>query len=263
MEDFGLFLELELARVRAKNPRYSMRAFANKLGLEPSQLSKILNGKRSPTEQTIIKILSRLGIRPETYETKLALRRERLKNKIATFRTSKLEMSKASKVAEWPFGSWVEIVAFLSLELNFEKKDVASISKLIGVSVAETREILERLESQGLVTVDDDGIYSKNSRPVADDYLQSSEFRRELQKRFLKKAASSIDAVPVDRRKNGTLTFTLNRQLIPKLQSKIDQFLKSVNAVSMAESHEFDACYNLTIALYPLIEEPGWEHGEK
>ena len=39
-------LSNEYTKARAKNPSYSLRAFSNRLGIQVSALSEILNGKR-------------------------------------------------------------------------------------------------------------------------------------------------------------------------------------------------------------------------
>jgi hypothetical protein len=53
-------LSRELAKRKNKNSRYSMRAFANALGLDPSALSRILSLKQELSLQCCIKICQRL-----------------------------------------------------------------------------------------------------------------------------------------------------------------------------------------------------------
>jgi hypothetical protein len=61
MSDFHLeFLRKELARRQAKNPSYSLRAFANHLDLHASALSRILNQKQELSLNSCKTILARL-----------------------------------------------------------------------------------------------------------------------------------------------------------------------------------------------------------
>jgi transcriptional regulator with XRE-family HTH domain len=53
-------LEAELSRRRARNPRYSLRAFAGSLGLDHSTLSQILRGERRLTLRMAERLEKRL-----------------------------------------------------------------------------------------------------------------------------------------------------------------------------------------------------------
>ncbi|MFN8572092.1 MAG: DUF4423 domain-containing protein [Gemmatimonadaceae bacterium] len=56
IQSFRQFLQGELARRCAENPRYSLRAFAQRVGVDHSTLSQILRGKRRLTARTIERI---------------------------------------------------------------------------------------------------------------------------------------------------------------------------------------------------------------
>lgn len=60
--EFRLFLQDELVRRCKKNPRFSLRAFARTLAIEPSALSKILHGKRALTPKMLLRIATQLGM---------------------------------------------------------------------------------------------------------------------------------------------------------------------------------------------------------
>jgi transcriptional regulator with XRE-family HTH domain len=61
-QDFRSFLQDELEKRCKKNPRFSLRAFARTLDVEPSALSKILHGKRSLTPKMLLRMASQLGL---------------------------------------------------------------------------------------------------------------------------------------------------------------------------------------------------------
>jgi uncharacterized protein (TIGR02147 family) len=58
-------LQQELERRIEKNPRYSLRAFASSLGVNPGALSQILSGTRYPSYKMAVKILQALALSPE------------------------------------------------------------------------------------------------------------------------------------------------------------------------------------------------------
>ena len=59
---FRRFLHGELTVRQARNKRYSMRAFANYLGIAPATLSQLMRGTRPMTERTIRKLGFRLAL---------------------------------------------------------------------------------------------------------------------------------------------------------------------------------------------------------
>jgi plasmid maintenance system antidote protein VapI len=67
-QDFRSFLQDELDKRCKKNPRFSLRAFARTLEVEPSALSKILHGKRALTPKMLMRMASQLGLPEQEIE---------------------------------------------------------------------------------------------------------------------------------------------------------------------------------------------------
>jgi len=59
---FREILEHELLRRRARNPRYSLRAFARQLGTHHSTLSQLVAGERRLTPRAVRRLGMRLGL---------------------------------------------------------------------------------------------------------------------------------------------------------------------------------------------------------
>lgn len=66
--DFRLYLRKVLAEKCARNPKYSLRAFARKIGLSPSHLSRVTNGSAGISIAAAYKLA--LGLDLSTEETK-------------------------------------------------------------------------------------------------------------------------------------------------------------------------------------------------
>ena len=60
--DLPALLDTELRRRRARNPRYSLRAFARALGTDHGTLSRIMRRERRLTARTIRRVGARLGL---------------------------------------------------------------------------------------------------------------------------------------------------------------------------------------------------------
>jgi transcriptional regulator with XRE-family HTH domain len=61
-KDIRNYLKEELVRRRSRNPNYSIRAFANFLGISDSFLSKILRGKNLVSHAMLLELGKRLNL---------------------------------------------------------------------------------------------------------------------------------------------------------------------------------------------------------
>lgn len=62
---FRYWLQRQFAERCKKNPRYSLRAFARFLSMDPSSLSQILSGKRSVSKKKIQLICQRISVQEQ------------------------------------------------------------------------------------------------------------------------------------------------------------------------------------------------------
>src|SRR3954471_19624664 len=67
-DDFRAFLGARLRAARKRNPRFSLRAFARRLGVDHSTLSQILRGKRRLTARQAALMGKRLGLAAEAIQ---------------------------------------------------------------------------------------------------------------------------------------------------------------------------------------------------
>ena len=65
---FAAVLRAELTRRCARNPSYSLRAFARALDVDHATLSQILRGRRALTRDTLLQLGRRLGLEPSRLE---------------------------------------------------------------------------------------------------------------------------------------------------------------------------------------------------
>jgi transcriptional regulator with XRE-family HTH domain len=65
-------LRNKLSELQNQNPRFSLRAFARRIGMNPGGLSALLNGKRSVSIKIAQRISERLMLDPQERATLLA-----------------------------------------------------------------------------------------------------------------------------------------------------------------------------------------------
>lgn len=244
----------ELERRKEKNTRYSLRAYAKHLKMEPSLLSKIIRGKVVPSSRTVAKLVSSFGIDEEKKASLLKKYKSDKDDKTFKYQQGKSSFLKVKSSDESIFGSWNELVVFSTLGLK-QKSTLEDISRRLDVSISELDNILFQLKKKGLI--DKEGhFFSLRVNQIADEVpVISNELKKDIQKKFLAEAIKKIDEVDIEDRLNGTLTFPLDKKLLPKVKQKIANFMAELNGVSTSKSTRVTDVYNLTLALYPLRKD--------
>src|SRR6185437_6761443 len=126
---FRQLLQEELAKRCARNPRYSLRAFARYFSLDHSTLSQLLRGRRRFTQRAIERMGARLSLPPDMITQFVEL--ERVPTESWTSRELRqLSRDAAVSVAEWHHHAILELTRLASF-----KPDVRWISRVLDVPV--------------------------------------------------------------------------------------------------------------------------------
>lgn len=244
----------ELVRRKEKNKRYSLRAYAKQLSVEPSLLSKIMREKITPTSKTVSKLIASLSLDAQKKTELLALYKFEKESNVQKYQQGKSSFMKVKSGDVAAFGSWDELVVFSTLGLK-EKNTIEDLSCRLDIPAEELKNILILLQQKGLIYKD--GIqYCLQVKQVADEIpVNSNQVKKDIQKKFLTEAVKKIDEINIEDRLNGTLTFTVDRTLLPKVKQKIASFMAELNGMSTSKSTQVTEVYNLTLALYPLRKD--------
>ncbi len=239
-------LQNELVSRYRKNPRYSLRAFAKSLEIEPSALSKILRGKRRLTSSMQMRIGHRMGMSPVEMEK---FRESESSKEEATFET--LSSDAFQVMADWYHYAIVELS-----KIERFKSDVRWISRALGISVNEANAALERLERLKIIERDESGKITSTAlnRTIAepsDSYRTSA--ARLFQKQILQKAVDAVEIVSLDRRENSGVTMAINLAKLPEAEAIIRKFRRSLMAL-LETGDTKQEVYQLAVALYPLTQ---------
>jgi transcriptional regulator with XRE-family HTH domain len=142
---FRRMLQEELALRCARNPRYSLRAFARYLGLDHSTLSQLLRCRRRFTRRTIERVGKRLALAPAMITQFVEL--ERTPTEPWTSRELRqLSRDAALTLAEWHHHAILELTRLTSF-----RPDVRWISRVLDVPVDVVNVAITRLTRLGLL----------------------------------------------------------------------------------------------------------------
>ncbi len=220
----------------SKNPSYSKRSFAKRIGIDQSMLGKLMSGKLKPSEKMTEYLQSVLRL-ASSDSTGKPSRYSLLPGKILETLLSDLK-----------FFTVMELAKTKSFEGSLKY-----ISQRIDTSERHVQMLLENMQKINLAKK------RKNKWEISPNnfcwtqFEQTTNVKKEYQKRVLEKAIESIDTVAFEERENANLVFAIPQDKVTLLKRVIDEFLDKVNNISVAED-ESDEVYQLAVALYPVTQ---------
>ena len=244
----------EFAACRRKNPRYSLRAFANRLGVVPSALSDWMAGKRAVSPSMAERVMRSLNL--DSRQTSLVLGRLRAENHLLKVAHAAaggspekaftlLESDTYHVIADWYYFavlSLAETTAFVA------KPDW--IAERLGISQDQARDALERLMRLKLLVMDTQGKVVPTGRQLrTTSDVPDATLRRCLHQN-LERARESLDRDPVEVRDFSSITMAIDPDLLPEAKALIQKFRR--NLCQLLESGAKREVYKMNIELFPL-----------
>lgn len=252
MHTHSVILQNELTRRLAKNPSYSLRAFAKSLGLSPSALSEIISGKRGISLKKGSDLLSRMEL-PEQEEREFidsikSTKKSKTSKKLDSLDSDykQLTLDSLKVVCDWYH------FAILNLaKIKGAKSDFKWIASKLSISQIEAKLALERLSRLELIETKN-GFLKRTEAQLKTTDGVPSKYIRKLQRDLLEKAIASLDQVEVERRDITSMVMAIDPKDMEKAKEDIKEFRRKF-------SNQFEAglkkeVYSLTISLIPLSE---------
>lgn len=243
---FRQFLQAELVRRCKINPRYSLRAFARLLTIEPSALSKILSGKRSVTPETFQRFSTQLALGPE----KRHLYVVGAKRKGATsydLDEARLTLDAFQTIADWYHMAILELTGVSGF-----RSDARWIARALGISIAEASDAVERLIRMRLLRVTPRGRMTAGSgESTTIGSADTAAALRSMQRQVLALATHALDETPAAERDQSTMTMAVNLKRLPEAKERIKDFRRELCAF-LEEKVPHEEVFQLSISLFPV-----------
>lgn len=230
---------------KQKNPRWSQRAFASKIGLSSGALSEILKGKRPLSSQLKKKISSRLQFSPleeaDFFEDHLPqhLRTHRLEY-------YKLTTDQFHLISDW----WHYGILNLMNTKGFNSSPTW-IGQRLGLNSKIIEEAWERLMRLNLIKRQGKKfIRTYNRLETSDELLNLSVQKSHV--KDLELIEKSITQVAPEFRDHTSMTVVVNKKSIAKAKELIRLFQDRFS--DETEVKDGDEVYKLSISFYPLTQ---------
>jgi uncharacterized protein (TIGR02147 family) len=248
--DYRPWLCEEFTKRCQRNPSYSIRAFANLLGVNSSSLSQILAGKRKISSKMLASFIDKIGAEPQTKDAllKYALSKSK-KNQIESMDASEIyrqmTLDTFAIISEWYHYAIME----LTFVTNF-KNAPGWIGSKLGISADEARIAIERLKRLNLLE-EKDGVLRKTETFTTNfSNGLTSLAHKKFQKHILTEALNAIDEVPQEEKDITSMTIAIDEKKIPEARLLIKKFRRDL--CLFMEDGEQTRVYTLAVQLYPI-----------
>ena len=240
-------MHIKFSDLKEKNSSYSLRSFARKLKMSPSEISEILNGKRNISLKKGKHILNELFIDPSESSRILT----KIRNK------SKIKENKVDETFDELSLDYFKVIsdlyyfAILSLAETEDFIDEPEwISGCLNISINESRKAIDILKKINLLEMNKDGKWqaSGNQFSTPSDIANMSIRKNHFQS--LELAKKSLETDDVDSRDFSGVTMAINPQKIPEAKNMIKEFRRIL--CDFLEDGDQKEVYRLNVQLFGL-----------
>jgi uncharacterized protein (TIGR02147 family) len=239
-----LWLQRQFTERCKKNPRYSLRAFAKFLSIDPSSLSQILSGKRPLSKKNVQAICQKLSANPQEIKSFGLMKA----NEIVDADYMQVSLDTFAIISDW--------YHFAILELTFVsgfKADAKWISKKLSITTEEAKSAVERLKRSGLL-LEANGLLVKSSKLLTNrSDVNTSAAHKELQRQIIEKALLAIDECAAEEKDITSMTMAIDISNINKARELTRKYRREMCA--LLEDGEQTQVYHLGIQLYPISKK--------
>jgi uncharacterized protein (TIGR02147 family) len=238
-------LHAQFQAAQLKNPAFSLRAFAKRLGLAHSALSEILNGKRRVSLKLAKRLLERSDIDPQKSRAILKLFDRDQETSAAAY--TPLDMEQFKIISEWFH------FAILSLaETSDFRDEPAWIADRLNIRTRDAEQALKRLEDLAFLKRGKSGkLKASGIQYTTSDDVKSLALRR-CHAQNLELAKNALETVEISERDFTSLTLALDPEQLPLAKKLIRKFQDEFEA-TLPSKRKLEV-YKLCMQFFPLSQ---------
>ncbi len=245
MKTLNQFLLAKFDTIKASNPRFSLRALAQKADISPGHLSEILTGKRGVTGKNLEKLSAALRLTPDDVATAQRFLDSEKDRKKAT-----QSIEKVLTQQEFAEISGIEYFLVLAaMDLSIDNLDVSAIARKTGLSEEQAEAVINKFLKLGILENRDNGSFNKSLRSLCTESDIPNFDVQRFHKDTLDKTKEIFPEVPTAKREMVYMTMAINPKNIPAAKKEIEKCWKKVyTKLSQGPRTEI---YTLGIQLVP------------
>jgi len=245
-------LRSELAARCERNPRYSLRAFANFLDIDHASLSQIMRGARACTTQSIRRLGARIGLTADEISRYVAVAELKIDQAQPAAGSRKLADDAAALL-----GSWSAFAILELMQLEEFRPDVRWIARMLGIESDEVQIMLQHLIRLDFLQMKETGKWVDLSGGAIyrEDQFTLMVLER-IARRSLEAQLASARNAPEAPRLHGSLTLAVDESKLRALIGTAERMLADAGADKRGPAAATRRLYHFEVNCYPLSTEP-------
>ncbi|MCJ8275860.1 MAG: TIGR02147 family protein [Bdellovibrionales bacterium] len=242
-ELFRDYINSHIQKAKSSNPSYSMRAFAKKVKMNPGVVSQLLSGKRKFSTKTIDKICDELFLSP-TQRMEILEKSEDQKGKVKI-----LEQSVFETMSNWSYDAFLALIQTKSFRM-----DLPWISKRLGVSPKNVRDMISNLLELGLIKIENERYVP--ATPSTQIFVggNTTAALKKLQMDANALSRVALENEHISRRFHGTDTLAIDPRKMEEAKAYIREFRKKF-CINSESNGDHARIYQLNISFYPIDQD--------
>jgi uncharacterized protein (TIGR02147 family) len=236
-QDYRSFLKATLSDRTASSSRYSLRAFADKLGISTSFMSEVVNSKKNLSVELAFKIAIKLELTDletqylcllvQLEQEKDPLYREQLIQRLndlnPTRKGQDLTVDLFKSISEWYHSAILELTYLQGLKLN-----AASAARKLGINKSDAEIAIERLIRLNLLERDENGRLQKvHSFVYSETQIPNSAFKS-FHSQILALAAAAVQKQTPSERISATDIMAIDSKYLGQVDRLSREFSAAV-----------------------------------
>jgi uncharacterized protein (TIGR02147 family) len=268
--DYRAFIKDAIEEKRSRNPGFSYRCAANRIGISSGSLTRVLNGSRHAGTALLGKLIPFLGLKKREAEYfSLLVQFESVKEETAR-RLCYQEILKLRAERNKPvpdenhlfFEQWYHVALFELLRTIKDPVDYSKLGSLLqpAISESKTRKALELLERLGYIKKSADAVMCTTEPFLTTGDTWESVAIHGFQVAISELAASALDTVPKRERDFSTLTMALSEDAFTKIRQILQRARSEIAAVEKTCTDP-ERVYQINFQCFPLSVKK--DHGNE
>lgn len=263
--DFRSFLKNELEYRKGINPAYSYRSFALSMGINPSNLLRVMSRERNISPKTLplfVKHLKLNQAESEYFELLVLFdqtpdlkTKALIQEQIRQFRKSRLTKTQPSQYEfyeKWYHTVIREYISLVPCTRDSYKEIAKNLTPVVTAPLVKAS--LELLEKLNLIETNSLGYFRQTSVTLTtgDDWTGAAIHAFQKQMSALGEAA--LDQYRKSERDISTITMSLSNAGLAKMKSKLSAVRKELIQIALEDEGQ-NKIYQLNYQLFPLTQE--------
>lgn len=242
-------LQRKYTEIKNRNPAFSQRSFAKKLGISSGSLSSILQGERRISKELATNMADTLGLAPDERQQFLSPFQTRfsfLSRFFLPITYKSIQADFFKIISDW------EHFAILNLaKLDVFKSDARWIASQLNLPLLRAQAALDRLLSLNFLRIDNEGNIKRSEVQIqtADNNTTKESIKRSFEQ-GLDLAKKKLFSVVADKREYTQQFMAIDPAKLPEARNLIRQFQEQL--LTLLETGTKKQVYNFSLQLYPV-----------